>query len=152
MSACSVQAMSQVGCRLMVASSAKTSRPRCPAAVGGASVLHLLEERVDLGARRRRRRLVAGGGSPVSVFRHCRRIAAGRALRRPISGHGFAQCPAIRWRNGAGAMAGSVSRALVAEQMSWVRAACPGRTIRRGWRRGAAALVERQLQRWRAGS
>src|ERR1700742_4176295 len=34
MSACSVQAMSQVGCRLMVASSANTSRPRAPAACG----------------------------------------------------------------------------------------------------------------------
>src|SRR5882762_6878101 len=33
-SACSAQAMSQVGCRLMVASSAKTSRPLAPAAWG----------------------------------------------------------------------------------------------------------------------
>src|ERR1700687_2193810 len=34
MSACSAQAMSQVGCRLMVASSANTSRPFAPAACG----------------------------------------------------------------------------------------------------------------------
>src|SRR4051794_7739183 len=34
MSACRVQAMSQVGCRLMVASSANTSRPRPPEACG----------------------------------------------------------------------------------------------------------------------
>src|SRR5260370_36244106 len=34
MSACSVQAMSQVGCRLMVASSANTSRPFAPGAWG----------------------------------------------------------------------------------------------------------------------
>src|SRR5277367_1069800 len=34
MSACSAQAMSQVGCRLMVASSANTSRPRAPSASG----------------------------------------------------------------------------------------------------------------------
>src|SRR5580698_2552281 len=34
MSACSAQAMSQVGCRLMVASSANTSRPFAPAAWG----------------------------------------------------------------------------------------------------------------------
>src|SRR5258708_6689591 len=34
MSACSVQAMSQVGCRLMVASSANTSLPRAPSACG----------------------------------------------------------------------------------------------------------------------
>src|ERR1700754_3208355 len=34
MSACSAQAMSQVGCRLMVASSANTSRPLAPAACG----------------------------------------------------------------------------------------------------------------------
>src|ERR1700759_2588479 len=34
MSACSAQAMSQVGCRLMVASSANTSRPLAPAAYG----------------------------------------------------------------------------------------------------------------------
>src|ERR1700759_2566540 len=34
MSACSAQAMSQVGCRLMVASSSNTSRPRAPAASG----------------------------------------------------------------------------------------------------------------------
>src|ERR1700683_2570278 len=34
MSACSAQAMSHVGCRLMVASSAKTSRPLAPAAWG----------------------------------------------------------------------------------------------------------------------
>src|ERR1700742_2104516 len=34
MSACNAQAMSQVGCRLMVASSANTSRPRAPAACG----------------------------------------------------------------------------------------------------------------------
>src|SRR5665213_1807925 len=34
MSACSAQAMSQVGCRLMVASSAKTSRPFAPGACG----------------------------------------------------------------------------------------------------------------------
>src|SRR5258708_38163444 len=33
-SACSVQAMSQVGCRLMVASSANTNRPLAPAACG----------------------------------------------------------------------------------------------------------------------
>src|SRR6202163_1305680 len=33
-SACSAQAISQVGCRLMVASSANTSRPRAPAAWG----------------------------------------------------------------------------------------------------------------------
>src|SRR6266481_6186416 len=33
-SACSAQAMSQVGCRLMVASSANTSRPLAPAAWG----------------------------------------------------------------------------------------------------------------------
>src|ERR1700676_4700258 len=33
-SACSAQAMSQVGCRLMVASSANTSRPFAPAACG----------------------------------------------------------------------------------------------------------------------
>src|ERR1700747_2848385 len=32
--ACSVQAMSQVGCRLMVASSANTSLPRAPSACG----------------------------------------------------------------------------------------------------------------------
>src|SRR5262245_61710397 len=35
MSACRRQAVSQVGCRLMVASSAKISRPRWPAAVAG---------------------------------------------------------------------------------------------------------------------
>src|SRR5687768_17005046 len=34
MSACNAQAMSQVGCRLMVASSANTRRPRAPAACG----------------------------------------------------------------------------------------------------------------------
>src|ERR1700710_467799 len=34
MSACSAQAMSQVGCRLMVASSANTSRPFAPGAWG----------------------------------------------------------------------------------------------------------------------
>src|SRR5450432_4121485 len=34
MSACSAQAMSQVGCRLMVASSANTNRPLAPAAWG----------------------------------------------------------------------------------------------------------------------
>src|SRR3954454_21276362 len=34
MSACSVQAMSHVGCRLMVASSANTSRPFAPGACG----------------------------------------------------------------------------------------------------------------------
>src|SRR3981081_4473797 len=34
MSACRAQAMSQVGCRLMVASSANTSRPLAPAAWG----------------------------------------------------------------------------------------------------------------------
>src|SRR5215813_5294702 len=34
MSACSAQAMSQVGCRLIVASSANTRRPRAPAACG----------------------------------------------------------------------------------------------------------------------
>src|ERR1700726_384718 len=34
MSACSAQAMSHVGCRLMVASSANTSRPLLPAACG----------------------------------------------------------------------------------------------------------------------
>src|ERR1700710_2334680 len=34
MSACSAQAISHVGCRLMVASSANTSRPRAPAAWG----------------------------------------------------------------------------------------------------------------------
>src|SRR6267142_1332534 len=34
MSACSAQAMSQVGCRLMVASRANTSRPLAPAAWG----------------------------------------------------------------------------------------------------------------------
>src|SRR5882672_10497976 len=34
MSACSAQAISQVGCRLMVASSANTSRPRAPARCG----------------------------------------------------------------------------------------------------------------------
>src|ERR1700733_3908338 len=34
MSACSVQAMSHVGCRLIVASSANTSRPFAPAACG----------------------------------------------------------------------------------------------------------------------
>src|SRR5471030_3113789 len=33
-SACSAQAISQVGCRLMVASSANTSRPLAPAACG----------------------------------------------------------------------------------------------------------------------
>src|SRR6202011_3954824 len=33
-SACSVHAISQVGCRLIVASSAKTSRPLAPAACG----------------------------------------------------------------------------------------------------------------------
>src|SRR6202158_697126 len=33
-SACSAQAISHVGCRLMVASSANTSRPRAPAACG----------------------------------------------------------------------------------------------------------------------
>src|SRR5258708_26060884 len=34
MSACSAQAMSHVGCRLMVASSANTRRPRAPGACG----------------------------------------------------------------------------------------------------------------------
>src|SRR5438309_3170206 len=34
MSACSAQAISHVGCRLIVASSANTSRPRAPAACG----------------------------------------------------------------------------------------------------------------------
>src|SRR5258708_5536726 len=38
MSACSRQAVSQVGCRLMVASSAKISRPRLPGSVLGASL------------------------------------------------------------------------------------------------------------------
>src|SRR5882757_2770488 len=37
MSACNAQAESQVGCRLMVASSAKTSRPRLPAVTAGPS-------------------------------------------------------------------------------------------------------------------
>ncbi len=37
MSACSAQAESQVGCRLMVASSAKISRPRVPPAAAGPS-------------------------------------------------------------------------------------------------------------------
>ena len=37
MSACKAQAVSQVGCRLMVASSAKISRPRLPAVAAGPS-------------------------------------------------------------------------------------------------------------------
>src|SRR6202142_3820409 len=37
MSACNLQAVSQVGCRLMVASSANTSRPRVPDAEAGPS-------------------------------------------------------------------------------------------------------------------
>src|SRR6185312_9845027 len=36
-SACRIQALSQVGCRLMVASSAKISRPRLPPAAAGPS-------------------------------------------------------------------------------------------------------------------
>src|SRR3990167_4976776 len=36
-SACKAQAVSQVGCRLMVASSAKISRPRLPAVAAGPS-------------------------------------------------------------------------------------------------------------------
>src|ERR1019366_4468363 len=37
MSACKAQALSQVGCRLMVASSANTSRPRLPPVAAGPS-------------------------------------------------------------------------------------------------------------------
>src|SRR6476659_2597523 len=37
MSPCSAQAVSQVGCRLMVASSAKINRPRLPAVAAGPS-------------------------------------------------------------------------------------------------------------------
>src|SRR6516165_813094 len=55
MSACRRQAVSQVGCRLMVASKAKISRPRCPASVAGARLFTLvrkasISERVDCGA------------------------------------------------------------------------------------------------------
>src|SRR6516165_6603707 len=55
MSACRRQAVSQVGCRLMVASKAKISRPRCPASVAGARLFTLvrkasISERVECGA------------------------------------------------------------------------------------------------------
>ena len=136
MSACSRQAVSQVGCRLMVASSAKISRPRVPAGGGGAERAHLRQKRVDLGARRRRR---LGSARPSARCRldrsSCRDRMPSQALRPAITRHW-----PIRWHLGApGAMA-LVSRrdGSVDDQVVGLRAACPARrTTRRAPPRGA---------------
>ncbi len=95
--ACSRQAVSQVGCRLMVASSAKISRPRLPGSAVGREPLHLGQEGVDLRARGRR----------------CRRAAAlGRSVVVAIVGHGASlggANPRIKWPWGPRARAGAVA-------------------------------------------
>ena len=138
MSACSWQAVSQVGCRLMVASSAKISRPRWPGSVGR-EPLDLGEERVDLGRATRAPARVAaagrarrGGRSPCAALRGRRRaykVANGPARRngKPAlnAGHG-PQSPMMSWTSSG---------------LSW-----RGEPLGAGAPPGAAALVERQLQ------
>ena len=65
MSACSAQAMSQVGCRLMVASSANTSRPRAPAACGDIARALATKAAMSSGGRRPR----SGNGLPDELAR-----------------------------------------------------------------------------------
>src|SRR5262249_12464732 len=99
MSACSWQAVSQVGWRLMVASSAKISRPRAPAAVDGARLFTCarkasISERVETAAGARpvggrsvgsfaivqasRRRNLIGGNSAAH------KVVLSRSQRNPV--------------------------------------------------------------------
>src|SRR5436190_6423080 len=110
MSACSWQAESQVGCRLIVASSAKIRRPRCPGAVVGARVRTRarkasMSERDDAGLGGL---LLAGGLSgPFLVIE-----AFLRTESHIWDSHGipkWAQLVGIRWQpRSIGAMAAGV--------------------------------------------
>src|SRR5438067_6193557 len=99
MSACSVQAMSQVGCRLMVASRANTSRPRAPAACGDIACAFAtnaaMSSDVDVGsgsvpARRVGASLCDFGliGSPAMRARPLQQALCGTGLQR-------GQCAAV---------------------------------------------------------
>jgi hypothetical protein len=74
MSACSLQAVSQSGWRLMVASSAKISRPRSPAPVAGPRLLTLdrnasisVRDDVVAGSPARRAGVASRGLSAIEV-------------------------------------------------------------------------------------
>src|SRR5258708_40027994 len=67
MSACSAQAMSHVGCRLMVASSANTSRPFAPAAWG--DIARALATKAAMSSEADDRASGNGPDSPDSAFR-----------------------------------------------------------------------------------
>src|ERR1700737_4587756 len=96
MSACRRHAVSQVGCRLMVASNAKISRPRCPEPVAGARLFTLLRntsisERVDWGAGAR----AAPAGAGVRPLRSLDiRSRPGSVFAPKVDISGW-------WRNGA---------------------------------------------------
>src|SRR5262245_475045 len=79
MSACSRQAVSQVGCRLMVASSAKISRPRWPAAVAGANRLTALKK-ASMSARDDRVAGVLAGFSAGVLAAFVRLLSSGRCV------------------------------------------------------------------------
>src|SRR3984885_7524753 len=71
MSACSAQAMSQVGCRLMVASSAKTNRPLAPAAWGDIARALATKARISAtaeGLTSGTEPVLRDGGLPDSAF------------------------------------------------------------------------------------
>src|SRR3954469_3667446 len=97
MSACSAQAMSQVGCRLMVASSANTSRPLAPARCG--DVARALATKAAMSSAADGRASGSGGplrapaaravtssadfgliGSPAMCARHLQRTLCGAEL------------------------------------------------------------------------
>src|SRR5262249_42514127 len=95
MSACSLQAVSQVGCRLMVASSAKMSRPRKPVPVAGVRRLTslrnaLISARVEVGAISARgdaAALLVGSGLARLLSSGRRVMTLGQYSPRRLVGH-----------------------------------------------------------------
>ena len=125
----------------MVASSAKISRPRLPASIGGAERAGALDERVDLGARRRRGRLAARAASEQASS--CRVPMPCRAFGRDLPRRSAYKVAS--WPRGAMAVSrhGPSSMQIVGLERLVLR----GEPL--GARRGAAAalFVDRQLER-----
>src|SRR5687767_12440099 len=137
MSACRRQAVSQVGCRLMVASSAKISRPRNPVAPAGPRLLTAARN-----ASTSPRDEAAGAGSPPRRTGVASRglSAIGTRLRRHIRPAHSWSCPMAR------AMAAGTAGSGVDHVVQIERLILGREPLGAGGGAALPALVNRQLQ------
>ena len=149
MSACSWQAVSQVGCRLMVASSAKISRPRWPGARRVGDSVRTCSRKASISGARR----PAATGLALRLLRW-RRSAGTILAHLPSAGryqvHDRVRNAASAQRNG-GVTRRSQRGRSIEEIVDFERFVEGGEPFRAGGGAAAALFVDRKLQARRAG-